>query len=88
MSNRVINSLIFVLLTALSVNSTHEIVEHERSICELCLYSHANNDFDDLAPVTLSLPKLSHQHISPIVALLESDNVSTQDSIRAPPFFV
>lgn len=87
-NNRVLYSLIFAFLTAVTVNAAHEVVEHERSVCEVCLHSYANNDFDDVVPTALVFPTLKHQNDTAVITLLLSDKFLSQDSIRAPPLFV
>ncbi len=87
MSNRVLYSFVFVFLTALTVNVAHEVVEHERSVCEVCLHAHVNHDADvatehstDIAPSN----QLTHFVVTTTFAF---NSLSDEDTIRGPPLF-
>lgn len=77
-----------MFITALTVSVVHQVVEHERGVCEVCLHSQANDDFDVNVTVTLVFQTQNHEPNAPISTIILPDTFSPQDSIRAPPLYV
>ena len=87
MNNKTLCSLLFVFLTALTVNMAHVVLEHERDVCEICLHIQTNDEMDVAAESDLSVIEQPHQTTFCSPSLIHDSHTESLDSIRAPPLF-
>ncbi len=88
MNTKLIHSVIFLLLLAMTAHEAHAAVSHDVEACEVCIHLQSNDDaLADTSVAYLAYDIALHQKVVNHSSITANIALHSSDLIRGPPLY-